>query len=97
MLPISDISAPAIAAASAVLVRYCVNCLPGFIPAATAFAAVVAASPIPNDVPLTDSSALSIIVFVSLALLPNADNLRSEEHTSELHSRFDLVCRLLLE
>src|SRR6266513_4705530 len=22
---------------------------------------------------------------------------RSEEHTSELHSRFDLVCRLLLE
>src|SRR5437868_9011411 len=24
-------------------------------------------------------------------------NLRSEEHTSELQSRFDLVCRLLLE
>src|SRR5207249_6266030 len=23
--------------------------------------------------------------------------MRSEEHTSELHSRFDLVCRLLLE
>src|SRR5699024_11787934 len=23
--------------------------------------------------------------------------IRSEEHTSELHSRFDLVCRLLLE
>src|SRR5438067_10508237 len=29
-------------------------------------------------------------------LLPQ-DNLRSEEHTSELQSRFDLVCRLLLE
>src|SRR5699024_11763135 len=27
----------------------------------------------------------------------HADELRSEEHTSELQSRFDLVCRLLLE
>src|SRR5699024_11217800 len=26
-----------------------------------------------------------------------AEELRSEEHTSELQSRFDLVCRLLLE
>src|SRR5699024_12031539 len=26
-----------------------------------------------------------------------ADKARSEEHTSELQSRFDLVCRLLLE
>src|SRR5699024_11426113 len=26
-----------------------------------------------------------------------AQNVRSEEHTSELQSRFDLVCRLLLE
>src|SRR5699024_11930170 len=25
------------------------------------------------------------------------ENIRSEEHTSELQSRFDLVCRLLLE
>src|SRR5699024_12269069 len=31
-------------------------------------------------------------LFISLLL-----NLRSEEHTSELQSRFDLVCRLLLE
>src|SRR5437868_10514882 len=28
---------------------------------------------------------------------PAADVARSEEHTSELQSRFDLVCRLLLE
>src|SRR5207249_9942690 len=28
---------------------------------------------------------------------PGAARLRSEEHTSELQSRFDLVCRLLLE
>src|SRR5207249_7706824 len=27
----------------------------------------------------------------------DADRFRSEEHTSELQSRFDLVCRLLLE
>src|SRR5207249_6423904 len=29
--------------------------------------------------------------------LPLQDGERSEEHTSELQSRFDLVCRLLLE
>src|SRR5207249_8135561 len=29
--------------------------------------------------------------------LLNLASLRSEEHTSELQSRFDLVCRLLLE
>src|SRR5699024_12205047 len=28
---------------------------------------------------------------------PSAQPMRSEEHTSELQSRFDLVCRLLLE
>src|SRR5699024_12454993 len=27
----------------------------------------------------------------------NTSHIRSEEHTSELQSRFDLVCRLLLE
>src|SRR5699024_12292951 len=30
-------------------------------------------------------------------LLPSTPLARSEEHTSELQSRFDLVCRLLLE
>src|SRR5699024_11558807 len=29
--------------------------------------------------------------------VPTAFEFRSEEHTSELQSRFDLVCRLLLE
>src|SRR5699024_12180014 len=32
-----------------------------------------------------------------LALIFNTFRNRSEEHTSELQSRFDLVCRLLLE
>src|SRR5438067_10258461 len=34
----------------------------------------------------------------AMATLPESPlSLRSEEHTSELQSRFDLVCRLLLE
>src|SRR5699024_12043456 len=32
-----------------------------------------------------------------LNTVPKSCNVRSEEHTSELQSRFDLVCRLLLE
>src|SRR5450830_543575 len=32
-----------------------------------------------------------------LAAIAAPDFIRSEEHTSELQSRFDLVCRLLLE
>src|SRR5699024_12042402 len=38
----------------------------------------------------------NIAVSVQRPLLP-ADALRSEEHTSALQSRFDLVCSLLLE
>src|SRR5690625_6985580 len=33
----------------------------------------------------------------AVALAPQLENLRSEEHTSELQSRGHLVCRLLLE
>src|SRR5699024_12210135 len=33
----------------------------------------------------------------SVNLLVEEEDTRSEEHTSELQSRFDLVCRLLLE
>src|SRR5699024_12829936 len=33
----------------------------------------------------------------SVELSQYAENIRSEEHTSELQSRFDLVCLLLLE
>src|SRR5699024_12316597 len=32
-----------------------------------------------------------------IATFPPSVKIRSEEHTSELQSRFDLVCRLLLE
>src|SRR5699024_12588237 len=36
-------------------------------------------------------------VAVAKRISPNVIGDRSEEHTSELQSRFDLVCRLLLE
>src|SRR5699024_12388838 len=37
------------------------------------------------------------LVAAQLAATSLAEDPRSEEHTSELQSRFDLVCRLLLE
>src|SRR5690606_40345905 len=43
---------------------------------------------------LEDGTNLSIIVFNSMAQIRQK---RSEEHTSELQSRENLVCRLLLE
>src|SRR5699024_11781110 len=36
-------------------------------------------------------------LFRSIVFIPALVTMRSEEHTSELQSRFDLVCRLLLE
>src|SRR5204863_6977909 len=44
---------------------------------------------IPSRLPDHESTAVP--------LLASRNNLRSEEHTSELQSRRDLVCRLLLE
>src|SRR5207249_6662595 len=37
------------------------------------------------------------LFFLALSIAVSRIVLRSEEHTSELQSRFDLVCRLLLE
>src|SRR5699024_12278466 len=34
---------------------------------------------------------------IDAAVVKRSKQIRSEEHTSELQSRFDLVCRLLLE
>src|SRR5699024_11762740 len=42
-------------------------------------------------------SATSILKTRSLMKRLDTSKMRSEEHTSELQSRFDLVCRLLLE
>src|SRR5699024_11594897 len=40
---------------------------------------------------------IHILKYISYKGGKNKGKLRSEEHTSELQSRFDLVCRLLLE
>src|SRR5699024_12118172 len=39
----------------------------------------------------------NVVPVASAELDDKAVDIRSEEHTSELQSRFDLVCRLLLE
>src|SRR5207249_6422518 len=47
---------------------------------------------------MTSTSQLgSTSIVLQFDLNRNIDAARSEEHTSELQSRFDLVCRLLLE
>src|SRR5207249_8174250 len=51
------------------------------------------------DPPAVEAELNSIAGVVTNGIFARrpADVLRSEEHTSELQSRFDLVCRLLLE
>src|SRR5699024_11256235 len=46
-----------------------------------------------NQIPVTIGNFISGFLLTGLTL----HVVRSEEHTSELQSRFDLVCRLLLE
>src|SRR5207249_9653807 len=55
-----------------------------------------------NTIRLTKDDALNAFASWSpdgkqIAFMSNREGGRSEEHTSELQSRFDLVCRLLLE
>src|SRR5699024_12881162 len=52
----------------------------------------------PRASPSTPSALCSRARATSSSTLPESTvRMRSEEHTSELQSRFDLVCRLLLE
>src|SRR5699024_4565537 len=66
----------------------------------------LAALPMFHIFGLTLTAALGVATGGKLCLLPKPEiplivdqmkKQRSEEHTSELQSRFDLVCRLLLE
>src|SRR5699024_12083581 len=60
----------------------------------------LALDPLGDDL-IVGQVALEVAVLGVGALVPaglhGAEGGRSEEHTSELQSRFDLVCRLLLE
>src|SRR5699024_11218675 len=47
--------------------------------------------------PISSAMTGTILMVTSVSRNPMAVWVRSEEHTSELQSRFDLVCRLLLE
>src|SRR5207249_10944319 len=49
-----------------------------------------------NRSPVTPSAATPLATCLVFST-PSSVRYRSEEHTSELQSRFDLVCRLLLE
>src|SRR5699024_11430833 len=54
----------------------------------------------PKDFKIVFQAPKSVLfgVFLQYSIMPlMAYLIRSEEHTSELQSRFDLVCRLLLE
>src|SRR5699024_11391149 len=50
-----------------------------------------------RDHSISSFSALSALELTTLPTIMKEVYGRSEEHTSELQSRFDLVCRLLLE
>src|SRR5699024_12377683 len=45
----------------------------------------------------SSSSVIISVVLMAIVGIVSIGIFRSEEHTSELQSRFDLVCRLLLE
>src|SRR5699024_11360448 len=53
--------------------------------------------PILKGIIMTNIENEQHIIIEGCYILPHYLNDRSEEHTSELQSRFDLVCRLLLE
>src|SRR5207249_9765728 len=65
----------------------------GFIAVSFLLAAPVFALALPYPEPVSGDYAIKNFRFATGEMLPE----RSEEHTSELQSRFDLVCRLLLE
>src|SRR5699024_11517594 len=54
-------------------------------------------STVPRKRGCSDDKSSGTILKAQSAPKGGAPRLRSEEHTSELQSRFDLVCRLLLE
>src|SRR5207249_10133708 len=80
-----------------------------FVPALLTFAVIPFGAPLHTkwgDIPLVVADlpvgflyilAISSLGVYGITLSELIARIRSEEHTSELQSRFDLVCRLLLE
>src|SRR5690349_24224598 len=69
-------------------------------PYTTLFRSVATATDATPQAIAIPSKPLGMVTFenaAALVELTNAGSTRSEEHTSELQSRRDLVCRLLLE
>src|SRR2546422_6550613 len=69
-------------------------------PYTTLFRSHVLASTIPNCIPYDPTFAHEVAVIMHDGLkrmIEKQEDVRSEEHTSELQSRLHLVCRLLLE
>src|SRR5437773_8661092 len=72
----------------------------GFVPIATVTFAVnpLAVLPLPSWAVIWTAGVISAPAVVVLGCTENTNCVaRSEEHTSELQSHHDLVCRLLLE
>src|SRR5699024_11288424 len=67
-----------------------------FLKVAEEFGEIGAAMARNDEHELKDAIGDVIVTLIILAQ-QNGTDVRSEEHTSELQSRFDLVCRLLLE
>src|SRR5207249_10918975 len=57
----------------------------------------VGSEPQPATIALPSPTRFAETVFREALVAAGVELKRSEEHTSELQSRFDLVCRLLLE
>src|SRR5699024_12312782 len=68
-----------------------------FAPAVTSASAAVPATAMPTAKLLTPSTRPAKRWRAGACTFSRAVSTRSEEHTSELQSRFEIVCRLLLE
>src|SRR5699024_12364749 len=70
------------------------SAIPPLVPGTSPPALVTGSVPMPAMIPPLLPSGSKRLYFPTTCI--SRSPLRSEEHTSELQSRFDLVCRLLL-